>query len=595
MMTFIHESRLFCVRGAAVAVFVVSCVRGHAACVDPQKPAVSPSEAVEVFFNIHLPERQLATAFGNIVSVEHTYSDSRYLPEKIAIVNYGLPTVFGRGAGGYTEEIDNKIPYDDIEGAGHGVGDGFGTVDEHSDGSPPYVWPNHVDPVKFDQKKLKPEGGSVYFYEPDGKGGRRVCRMERWLSRTLEITAHGPVIARKKPVNLVTSSDQTRNPVLAALSKDYFFIGYSNLRYDARGMIPQIGPVCFYYKDDGQVNWIGYESPDGKCHGEKPDPKKEAFIEVLFDAKGMGYGSVLTRPLAPGEDRARTQGDAKSDGKSDVEGWFQTWFFSYGGGKVAGYADDRVGLESVSIRGSLGAKDDTVYNEIGKGEKSRFSMGRNETYRNYEFPLVVPSDLLRNPEALYQVERVRVTGSSPRLFERFAAGSSKVVSRLWSVGMERIVRQDILKDGQVVRAVMADNLKPGEAASHWIEDWEKYRSQVKVPFDNVYLRVYDYDEKGVESLVAIGWTDYPRAEYYARTRGSRRDKLELFTDKANKLLHLKPDVRGKMPDQLTYYFGTPNGKVKWKNFDAMAKELGPFQAEGLDVIFPTGRRAGKAY
>lgn len=578
-------------RSSVAAACACLTVASHAACVNPLNLAESPVSGVETFFDIHgSPDRW---------------------PDKVVAATYGLSSdgrLLGDAVSYFNDWSDNgsrrKQPYDDLEGIAHIEGQGLGTISEKSDGRPPHVWPNHVDPTKLDRKKLGPRGGAVFFYEPDGKGGRRLCRMERWLSRSTEITWDKKVIQRKPKELAPASKNQTRNPMLAVLSKDYFLIGYSNLRYNTQGLLPHIGPVCFYYTPDGQVSWLAYESPQGECLGKKPDPKKESFIEVLFDDKGKGIGSVLSRPRDwdPEDDRTTTQEYAKSDPK----GWWQHWMFQHGGGRVHAYADDRVGVRSLEVMGlggaldvaagTLGAKDDTPYNEFRLGEKSPFAMGREQSYRRYEFPKPVPTTLLRSPETLYQYERVRLTGRGPVVVERFAAGSNKLVARVWRFAMfSKIARQEFFDaQGKLVRAVAADFPFTDLSLPAWVEDFAQYKSQITVTAsENVYLRVYDYDANGKESLVGIGWTNFPREKFFEHQSGSRRARLNEYKDSIAKIMGKPLEKREPIPAELTYYFGSPDGKVRWENYAAFNKAFGPFQdGDAQDVIFPTGRRSG---
>ena len=589
--------------GAASACACLT-VASHAACVNPLNPAESPVSGVKTFFDIHLPARPLAKSEDEKETVEDSGRRSYNWPTHVVQAKYGLPT-FERAAAYSNDPNENfrgKPPYDDLAGIAYLERQGEGNISEKSDGRPPYVWPNHIDPTQFDRKEIAPEGGAVYFYEPDGKGGRRLCRMERWLSRSMEITRDMKVIPRTPQVTVAASPNQTRNPALAALSKDYFFVGYSNLRYNAQGRLPHIGPVCFYYTPDGQVSWLAYESPKGECLGKKPDPRQESFIEVLFDDKGKGIGSVLSRPQKwhLKDDPTTTQEYASSDPK----GWLQTWVFRHGGGEVSAMADDRVGVRALEVRGSLdvaagtlGAKDDTPYNEFRLGEESPFAMGREQSYRRYEFPKPVPTALLRNPETLYQYERVRLTGRVAVVLERFAAGSNKLVARAWRLsGSNSTAREEKFNaEGKLVRAVAVDFLlNSNPKRPPWAEDFAQYKSQITATaFENVYLRVYDYDASGKESLVGIGWTNFPREKFFEHQSGSRRARLNEYKDSIAKIMGKPLEKREPIPAELTYYFGTPDGKVSWADYAAFNKAFGPFQdGDAEDVIFPTGRRSG---
>jgi hypothetical protein len=584
MKKFIHNLVSHCwLQALILFAATTGTIHSEAACVNPNKPLESPAAGMEMFYDIHkFPGRW---------------------PRKITTSPYGLAPDLramplrpeSKGNDWEDEWKPNVEPKDDIAEEGFNGHRGYNDISLESDGRSPTIWPNDIDPTKADRKKLTSIGGVVYFYEPDGKGGRRVCRMERWISRHVKV---GPgegdkTIPRKLKITAPTSPNQARNPALAALGKDYVFIGYSNLLYNAQGLIPKIGPTCFYYTADGQVSWVAYESAKGLCIRSKPDPKKDSFIEVLFDAKGKGYGAVLSYPRKWSSDDDRTT--QKESAKSDPNGWFQMWNFNYGAGMVIGYGNDRVGLTYIDATGSFGEKDDTIYHEMHKHDIWNPKMEVWQAYRQYEFPNAVSTDLLRHPETLYQYDRVRISGSGVRLFERFAAGSNKLTARTWRDPNYKVARQESFNaDGKLVRAVAADYLDGWVGTPFAQENLAQYKSQIKVPFENIYLRVYDYDAKGKESLVGIGWTDYPREKYFEGRSGSRRDMLNRYKDAIAKALSRPFEKREVVPEELTYFFGTPDGKIKWKDYEAFNKEFGPFQdSDAVDVIFPTGRRSDR--
>lgn len=69
--------------------------------------------------------------------------------------------------------------------------------------------------------------------------------------------------------------------------------------------------------------------------------------------------------------------------------------------------------------------------------------------------------------------------------------------------------------------------------------------------------------------------------------------LNDIKDRAQALLGKGPLAKGPVPAELKYFFGTPDGTVKWADWDEMEKELGPFQSgNGANLIYPNGRRSG---
>lgn len=578
-------------RTACLALLSLLCSSlSHAMCVNPGNPAESPVSGVRMYFDIHLP-----TQSGAPDGFLNRRSDPNQWPAMAAENAYGLPLGQRNDVSAYWNDWTRPgdvfpKPFNDLAGFFHVDSQGFGTLRPEADGRPPPVWANQVDPEQRDKKKLQPHGGAIFYYEPNGKGGQRLCRVERWLNRRTLMNWDGDKGVSEKrttPITTPAAVDQTRNATLAALSKDYFLIGYANLRYNAQGQLPHIGPVCYYFKPDGQVDWVGFESDDHQCLGKKPDPTKEAFIEVLFDANGKGYGAILTRPRQWEGSDVRT--NKKSANRSD-QGWYAQWHFRYRGGKIFATANDRAGLDFLRIDGGdWGAEDDTPYNKTGDG--ATFEMGRGtRLMRTYEFPTGASTELLRKPETLFQHDRVRTTGSGMLLFERFAPGTpGKLTTRIWySRGNGNAPRQEFFKDGKLVRATVADFLKQ----DYWTENLSRYKNQIKAPFDNVYLRIYDYDTNGEESLAAIGWTDYPREKYFENRSGSKRAMLNEYQDMVARLMGNKPEAREEVPYELKYFFATPDLKKQWPDYEAMKKDIGPlYGKDAIQLIFPTGRRS----
>lgn len=564
-------------------------------CVNAANPLESPVSGVEVFYNIHLPAREITSPYGDSVQTSVTSAGRPFqeaVPEAVVNVSYGLsPDAPGRTfemTWLYDIEVNGPRfmgktgkPVDVLAKTGL-----RGIITESSDGRPPFVWPNHVDPRAFDQKKLPPTGGAIYFYEPHGSG-RRLCRVEYWLNRTIAFdTSQDPpkVMKREKPLTMPSLPEQMRNPVLGALSREYVMAGYANLVYSPEGQVAKLGPVCFYYKKDGQVRWVGYDTPDGRCTDAKPDPTNEEYIEVLFDAQGKGTGAILNEPTRGAKGRLIDKG-----------AWTQYWKFRQSGDITVAYVGEQGGVLALDAggKGTFGALDDNHYNRPYPDKNEDFWMNSGEIFRHYEFPRRVSAEILKNPETLYQHERIRVTGDplTVELYEHFAAGSNKLIHRVWCTAVGNLARHEFFKDGRLVRAIATDFVKQKKGVPHWLENLEQYKPQLKVPFENVYLRVYDYDETGKESLVAIGWTDYPRDKYYETLSGSKRGLIMEMKDTAGKLVGRKVPER---PVVLTYKFGTPDGKVKWASWPEMQKALfGTLLPErSVRFLFPEGRRSG---
>ena len=441
-----------------------------AACVNPNDPLESPSSGVEIFYDIQFPERLVAStkagAAHDIASGVYNYD--LYWPTPVVVSDYELRTapiidtwVDPENSGEWPYAPDaGYAPRDEADIFSKIAGQLDGAMTWRADGRPPFGWPNLTDPEQFDRKRLSAIGGALFFYEPDGKGGRRLCRMERWLSRKLASRRikYGPdregtlTEPRHNPYLVPTSPKQARNPVLKKLGKTYFLVAYTNLVYNSQGHIPRVGAMCFYYTNDGQVSWVGQSSPQGECLNKKPNPKEQSFIEILFDSKGKGYGAVLTSPYRWKPEDVQVPCIKHAD--QTLEGWGQLWGFDYKGAYVEATFNDRCGITKLHAFGAFAELDSNTVNRLMDAE-----LHGSPLVRDYDFPTPTSNDVLRRPETLYQHERSRIScGYAVCMVEHFAAGSNKPRSRVWQrTGSDHVLRTEFFNArGRLAQVVVGD-------------------------------------------------------------------------------------------------------------------------------------------
>jgi len=580
----------------------------EAACFNPAAPADSPTQGVEMFFDIHLdlpktPElsdiggRSLARgALGPAELLSYPYNPPDVLFNLYLLTDSYSPSADERpvNEGNRASLTGNWRQFNRRRSGAFGYG------------GPIYVWPNHIDPSKLDHKTLEPQGGTVYFYEPNGKGGRRVCRVEYWASRTLEVASHlAKLVPSAAPEMAPTSPAQTRNPELAKLGKQFFLLGYTNIEYDAQGRVPKIGPVCYFYRPDGQVRLVRFASEDGRCVDAAPDPTKERFVTPLFDASGKAYGAEINEPWEWRPEDDKTSNRMFRNG--DTKGWkrFAVLYNEVLDEQISGLANDRSGTYAITAggktKGSFGIRDDNRYNQwrnrtenLPNPRETDFDYAEGSS-RIYHFPYAVPADLIRHPERIYDYDRVRVTGiyAGLGLYERFKPGPNNIMARIWKTdGSDGTPRQEFFDNGRRVRALVVDFSSKDEHEALWDEDIDRYKNALKMPIENLYMRVYDYNADGKANLVAVGWTDFPRKKYYEQSATSKRATLRQTGDSLKRLIGMNVP---KAPAELTYFFGTLDGKVKWSNQEAFLKWVTrdgkyKYQGRGSDLIFPDGDR-----
>jgi hypothetical protein len=461
-----------------------------------------------------------------------------------------------------------------------------------------------LSPGASDRKKLGILGGAIYYYEPDGKGGRRLCRSEAWASRTKVLfnpyvgakgkntriqsrTRYNYETAKDDPyaINLPPQPEQTHNPVLARIAKDYVPIAATRFRYDTAGHLVeavsftednanglnssgdhvptdhtewrQIGSgECRLYRPDGRL-WryvSGSNSPDLKdCFQATRDTAD--YFEYRYDADGKLVRSIQN--LAAPNDRNR---------------WFQIWRMLIDGRQVEAEVDDVVGIRHITgAVNRIAPKDNNALN----------ADGGVYFFPNHDAPVGILDDFSK----IYDYQRVREKGGHiVRMLEAFPAGSSQLTARLWlNTANNTLLREEQYKNGKLVRAINTD-FANDPVVHYYEEHLEKYKIKVKIK--NLVDRVYEYDDKGNEKLVAISWTNVPKEEFYASPSPGRAGPLVDLAKDVKKAWQNRGKPKQPKPERLEFYYGLPDGTVKWKNFDEFQKAFNVH--ENADWLYPKG-------
>lgn len=456
--------------------------------------------------------------------------------------------------------------------------------------TPPDNWISRLaDPVKFDRKSLRPIGGAIYYYEPDGKGGRRLCRTEDWASRT--VMAFKPYMAeedeyqtipREKhytysghPLDRPPQPGQTHNPVLAEIAKTYVPIAATRYRYDAAGHLIEIvrfnelnweegsrkppnwhsfGLRCRLYRPDGKLWRYVHDLSPGVTDCFNASPEVAHYFEYRHDANGKLIRSIQNMP----------------DGET---GWFQIWRMVVDGDhQVEAEADGKVGvLHITGAVNRIAPKDNNPLNANGGAY----------FFPNHDAPISLLDDFPK----IYNYYRVRERGTGiARMVEAFPAGSSQLSARVWlNTYNNTLLRQEQYKDGKLVRAINTDRAYD-PTQDYYEEHLEKYAIKPK----NLVQRVYEYDAQGKEKLVAISWTNVSKEEFYgdAPSPGRIGPLVDLARDVKKAWKNRGKPAQPK-PEQLEFYYGLPDGTVKWKNFEAFQKTFGI--QDNADWLYPNGQ------
>lgn len=468
--------------------------------------------------------------------------------------------------------------------------------------------PNLLDPVRLDRKKLSIHGGYIYYYEPDGKGGRRLCRLEEWANRTVvaskldtEKSDEYKTVPRTKYNRATVNRDpyvagpppqpgQTHNPILAEIAKTYVPIAATRFRYDTAGHLVERASFSDdnamaavhleeekVTRPDWRLNrWPGYSNDPQSCRLYHPDGKLWRYVHGLaqgvtdcFNARAETADYFEYRYDANGK-LVRSIQNLAAPNKEHK--WFQIWRMVVNGYQVEAEADDKDGVRYIAGSIDLVApKDNNPLN----------AKGGVYFFPNHDAPISLLDDFSK----IYNYYRVRERGTGiARMVEAFPAGSSQLAARVWlNTYNNTLLRQEQYKDGKLVRAINTDRAYD-PTQDYYEEHLEKYAIKPK----NLVQRVYEYDAQGKEKLVAISWTNVSKEEFYgdAPSPGKIGPLVDLAKDVKKAWKNRGKPAQPK-PERLEFYYGLPDGTVKWKNFEAFQKTFDI--QDNADWLYPNGQ------
>jgi len=294
---------------------------------------------------------------------------------------------------------------------------------------------------------------------------------------------------------------------------------------------------CFRFDDKDRPQLYVDATGSKTCPTGEPDPR-DFFVRIAYIDFALPDGSkhVLTSWFE------KHYGKANGDWVSDVDfrrlydpdnpdpnKWFQGGLARVLPGK---------GVEKIVSGYFLGRRDESV------GPSFKLVSG-TAPHINYYFPTPpVPIDLLKAPETIYQYDRRRETEITRviKLYEYFPAHVTRLRERFFAA-FGRTLRHEQLDDqGRLRRAVNVGRFsRSDEGFGFYDEDLEHANISWKLKGHELYYRVWDYDAEGKATLVALGWG-----------KGIDVGEPEKIDD-----AHI--------------VFGTPDGKVKWKDQAAFFK------------------------
>lgn len=393
---------------------------------------------------------------------------------------------------------------------------------------------------------LSPVGASsVAFYEPDGKGNWRICRLDSFWPKRVggdasdsekKLTrAYAPKSA------LLSHAVEKQRPLFATM----FF-------YDARGRIARIErgdyeqpelsavvEICRRYDEKDRLTLLLKPITTRSCSNNPPDVR-DKWLRLRY-GEYEGKDVVLLEEVHYG---------------SKTGEWVKDFDrFSAGAAPDAphgaAHAKSEKGV-TVIYGSNLGKLDDNAANTVMN------EFGRKSAVAYFFTQPPVPLDVLDHPELIYKYERRRhtfVEGQLGIMFELFKPNEHITRHRYYFIG--RMLRNEQLDaNGKVTRVITVDDYRQERPGPHPDVDDKLLTVKVlRLIGHQIYHRVYDIDAKGKPKLVAVSW---------------------------NRKLRLNPLKKTSMTFADMAY-GTPDGKVRWKTAAEFEKAFG-FSTDAVEVF-----------
>jgi hypothetical protein len=460
----------------------------------------------------------------------------------------------------------------------------------------PYIWENQLDAPQYDTKALLDIEGWVYIYEANGRNGRRICRVENWAHRFEHLDHNEKRVLRDKPKSMTGPASGEASPVLAKLAENYQRDVVHHFLYNADGRIEKYiesRPVylngdatrnwtsktvaCYYYDKEGRPR--RYVEPNNDLTGSSCDPIREGqgeFTDYFYDSASGAYrGARIVHSL--------NEHNRKEYSHRPI--WDIRWSYAPDGRQeqIAALADSKKQLYYFTSDREL---------EGVPLPRPRSPKDISYAYYFYEpLPLSFidgPGDPEKKVKQ-YHRERRRDFAGEVYISEYFAANGG-LQHRIWWRGMDWAVFRHEQYDaqGKLKRAI--NRGLANEEHTYYAES-DGYKSQLT---QRPYLlhRVYEYDKAGKESLVAISWFNHdPEIDHPYRNPGRGGALIDLAKD-AKRAWTDRNKPKPAVKEELKQFYGTPDGKVKWKDAESFGKAFGIFwEFKDMDRFVEAKRRA----
>lgn len=401
-------------------------------------------------------------------------------------------------------------------------------ISSESDGAYPIPLPLAI--LEKDRvSTLKAGAGTISYYESDGKGSWRICRIDSWASDTRLSTRPEKTAAQAISLKYRSSSERLEKLVNGYwLSTSYMYF------YDSKGRIDRVShwyfedkigqpedKDCRRYDDKDRVVLAVSPSISKVCPKGEPDPRDGwqrlkygeyrgetiRLLDMMHSGNADGSWTEKSSPFRLGPSPDAPWGSAEADSKNGV---------------------------TLIFGSSLGKLDDNVANTV----VDSFGRWNGSTYTFTKPP--VPVSVLENADLLYQYDRRRQTyvdGQIIKLYEFFKANEHLSRHRYYMLDGFVLRHEQLDAKGKVTRVITVENWRqPRPGPKPDVNDHLLSTHEFALLAHQVYHRVYDINAAGKPVLVALSW---------------------------NRALRFNP--ASKVPiDYAHLVYGTPDGKERWK-------------------------------
>ncbi|MEO7494227.1 MAG: hypothetical protein ABIV04_04690 [Massilia sp.] len=405
--------------------------------------------------------------------------------------------------------------------------------------------PKAMLPLSGTEKLSETRVSKISFYENDGKGSWRICRLEIWWP--LQFVDN---VEDRDAMQEFSREYSKANPFLSSIAKTHLAFGARNYFYDKKGRLIRIEfgdftklkqgtkiLTCREYDDQDRLILLLNPENSKKCANGSPDLRDEWLrLRYAEDEKGS----------------VREWEELHSGDHSAA--WSKR-FERFTAGKMpevihgSALAKSKKGL-TIIFHSNAGKLDDNAANTV----VDSFGRWLGATY--YFTKPSVPLSVLNAPDTLYRYERRRETrldSGQVMMYELFPPSTH--VSRHRYYYFREVLRNEQFDAfGKLTRVITVNDWRQPRPGPHPALDDTLLQAIVpRLMGHQIYHRVYKVDANRIPKLIGVSWN---------RKVTANRTPMDLAE----------------------VVYGTPDGKVRWKSQEEFQKhfDFSPVAAQ----VFP---------